>query len=191
MLYRLATILAAFVCTGPFLLGCGESVDYPDTAPLTGKVTLDGQPVEGASVMLRPVGDPAKTHSARATSGPDGTFVVHTFFSASQDPEGAVPGKYQVSVVKYEQSGGGAVSAESHGAAGADTEAMKKAYQQGARRSGPGGHSAQGPGRAAAMAGLGGQNLLPPQYADPTTSGLEVEVKEGQENTLALELKSK
>lgn len=37
------------------LAGCSNNpVDYPDTAPVTGTVTLDGQPVEGATVAFVP-----------------------------------------------------------------------------------------------------------------------------------------
>ena len=38
------------------LPGCGGNpANYPDTAPVTGIVTLDGQPLEGATVSFRPV----------------------------------------------------------------------------------------------------------------------------------------
>lgn len=168
---RLEQVMSAAVLFGLTTLGCGESVSYPETAPVTGTVTLDGKPVEGANIMLRPV-EGAESYSGRAVSGTDGTFEVMTFFSASHDVAGAVPGKYTVAVTKPGAVTGGP---QAHGA-----EAIEQA-----KASTPQGRSAN------AHAGAGGANILPKRYADAQTSGLEIEVKADQENVLKLELKSK
>lgn len=172
-------VLAAWSCLGLIFMGCGgESVDHPDTVPVTGKVTLDGQPVEGANITLRPAGQEGETYPARAVSGTDGTFTVRTFFSASHDVEGAVPGKYQISVTKLKQS---ATAPVSHDATSvpSPTDAGHQAMAKGRR----GSHAAVGGGESG--------NVLPSQYENPLTSGLETEVKAGAENSIALELKSK
>lgn len=76
--------------------GCSSS-EYK-TAPARGKVTRDGQPVKGGSVMFRPTStDSAKGgavgKSAAATVTDDGSFVLTTYASG----DGAVVGKHQVS----------------------------------------------------------------------------------------------
>jgi len=44
-----------YVCVVP-LAGCGgKPAGYPDTAPVNGTITLDGAPLEGASVSFSPV----------------------------------------------------------------------------------------------------------------------------------------
>ena len=165
---RLTLAFSAYACLTMFLAGCGgDSPDYPDTIPVTGKVTLDGKPVENASITLTPANKGEATRGARATSAADGTFTVKTFFSASYDADGAVPGKYLVSVTKYEQK-----APSSHGEA---LQTMEGQSNQSKMQ------------RAMAM---GGENVLPEKYASPESSGLEIEVKAGQEKTLNLELES-
>lgn len=75
-------------------IGCaGES--GPPTFKVSGTVTLDGQPVEGAVIsFLDEKGGP---YNAVATSGPDGKYELTTF----QKGDGAVEGKYNIMVTKY------------------------------------------------------------------------------------------
>jgi len=69
----------------------------PKVVPAGGAVTYKSQPVDGATVTFAPE-DTAKGVAAAAITGPDGKFVLKAF-----DPdEGAVPGKYKVSIVKIE-----------------------------------------------------------------------------------------
>src|SRR5262249_29977763 len=56
-------------------------------------VTLDGNPVAGATVMFVPVGDQGRP--AQALTGPDGSFRL-----ATTSKEGAGRGEYQVLVTK-------------------------------------------------------------------------------------------
>lgn len=178
------------MCFGFILSGCGESVEYPATAVVEGKVTLDGQAVDGATITLTPTATEGKTYGARAISGPDGTFKVMTNFSADQDVSGAVPGKYQVSVTKYEQAASGPGS---HEAMSSDPAANRSQYEQYARGGpGPGaGHGAQGSAGGALPPGMAApKNLLPAKYDTPAKSGLEIEVKAGQTNQLPLDLTS-
>ncbi|QDT34155.1 carboxypeptidase-like regulatory domain-containing protein [Thalassoglobus polymorphus] len=81
------------------LSACGGKTDplkaaRPKTVPASGKVTYNGTPVEGAQVNLIPATntDPA----AFALTEADGTFTLTTY----DDGDGAVPGNYQVTVVK-------------------------------------------------------------------------------------------
>ena len=79
--------------------GCGKG--KPATAPVTGRVLLDGKPVAGAAVMLEPVegGVPA-----RGGTGADGSFTLSTF---GRD-DGALVGRHRVSVSKFVTEGAAA-----------------------------------------------------------------------------------
>jgi hypothetical protein len=75
------------------LIGCGPS--RPETVPVSGSVTLDGKPVENASVAFFPVdgGLPA-----RGMTDASGKFTLMTFVAG----DGALPGNHRVSVTKSE-----------------------------------------------------------------------------------------
>jgi hypothetical protein len=76
--------------------GCGKT--KPATAPVTGRVLLDGKPVAAAAVMFEPVdgGVPA-----RGSTGADGSFTLSTF---ARD-DGALVGRHRVSVSKFVTEG--------------------------------------------------------------------------------------
>lgn len=76
-----------------FFAGCGPS--YPETVPVNGVVTLDGQPVEGAAVLLMST-VPGSGNAARGVTNADGTFALTTF----KEADGARPGNYKVIVKK-------------------------------------------------------------------------------------------
>src|SRR5262245_40133458 len=59
-----------------------------------GLVTLEGKPVEGATVTFNPQSD--QGHIAAGRTGSDGTFRLTTFTSG----DGALAGDYQVTITK-------------------------------------------------------------------------------------------
>jgi hypothetical protein len=68
--------------------------------PVTGKVFVDGQPADGAQVVLHPVND-AGPQSLRPSAkvGPDGTFTLNTFNAETRvATPGAPAGEYVVTV---------------------------------------------------------------------------------------------
>ena len=73
------------------LLGCGRG-NYPDVAVVTGVVTLDGKPVEGALVTFSPVG--GRTSSGR--TGQDGSYAL----LYKKNVQGAILGEHRVSITK-------------------------------------------------------------------------------------------
>lgn len=90
----LAILLAAcLVCD----VGCGRR---PTLVPVSGRVTLNGKPLEFGSVMIQPTAGPA----ARGTIRPDGGFTVGTFAPG----DGAIVGPATVRVACYEQQRPGA-----------------------------------------------------------------------------------
>src|SRR5262249_39083032 len=64
---------------------------------VTGPLTLDGQPMEGAIVTFVPA-NPGKGEIAYGTTDKDGAFRLTT----SKPNDGAVPGEYKVTVVYAE-----------------------------------------------------------------------------------------
>ncbi|MGB9689601.1 carboxypeptidase-like regulatory domain-containing protein [Thermogutta sp.] len=154
-------ILVAFLCSLFGLTvseGCGSRNrgNIPQTAPVSGTVTLDGQPVDGATVVFVPTGTPA--YGAYAVTDAKGHFTL----KSSETVSGAVPGKYLVQVTKLV------------------TDSTKKQFvvaedvEHAALASGGSGPSTEVTAT---------RNVLPEKYANPKTSGIEVTVpSEGLQN---------
>ena len=144
--------LLAVVLLGSVLgLGCGgqQDADRPNTVPVSGTVTHNGQPVEGATVAFQSAGG---SRGAIGVTDAGGKYTLTTFESG----DGAVPGAYQVKIFKYKIE----ISE-----AAADQESDD--------------YVPPAEGEEAPQA----ENLLPPIYADPTTSGLTATVSESGDNT--------
>lgn len=89
----IGVLAVAVVCLG----GCGGST-HPKTVPLTGKVTLDGQPPgEGGKIFFSPT-QPApgyKKRPASATFNGEGDYRVMSW----EPDDGLVPGHYTIKIV--------------------------------------------------------------------------------------------
>ncbi|WP_146676790.1 carboxypeptidase-like regulatory domain-containing protein [Pirellula sp. SH-Sr6A] len=81
------------VCSFAVWLGCGPKSDLPKTVKAQGVVTLDGTPVDLATIVLIP---DAGTYSAAGVSDKDGKFALKAF----DEKAGAVPGSYKVEITK-------------------------------------------------------------------------------------------
>jgi hypothetical protein len=83
-------------------MGCGSS-ERPALVEVTGTVTLDGKPLEGAQVVLKPlkVDDPKFKRPARSTTDAQGKFSPNAY----GDAKGLPPGKYGIGVSKREVVG--------------------------------------------------------------------------------------
>ena len=92
---------------GLSLVGCGGGAgvpkDRPKTTPYSGILTMDGKPVEGASVTFHPK---QGGHAATARTDAEGKFVLQTFVEG----DGAVPAEYGISVIKLQNAKSTAVS---------------------------------------------------------------------------------
>lgn len=75
-------------------LGCSQSGSGPATYPVTGTVTYNGQPVEGATVAFQAADG---SHGAVGVAGADGKFEVATSAAGG----GLIPGEYKVTISKY------------------------------------------------------------------------------------------
>jgi hypothetical protein len=79
------------------LAGCSGS-DRPPLAKVSGIVTLDKTPVEGAAVMFMPV---AGGRPAQGLTDAQGKFTLTTF----DDGDGAILGEHKVTVTKVQITG--------------------------------------------------------------------------------------
>lgn len=155
-----------------WLAGCSYEDEWtkslPATVEATGYLTLDGEPVDGASIVFAPAD--GKTHAAKALSDSSGYFSLDAFPSK----EGAVPGDYKILVTKTVETKGGTPPPNSPAAKLSET-AMEE-------------------GKAHAQEDteeVHWINVLPTKYNNPNTSGLKATIPEGGTSELKLELKSK
>lgn len=150
------------------VVGCGGGATSVKTVPVKGKVTLDGKPVEGATVQFAP----EQGSSGRAASGltkSDGTFELTTVGGGA----GAVPGKYKVAITKRATAGPAQ-------APKSQEEAMKAIQEQ----------MAKGGPAALAKAPPKIQDELPPKYGNVATSGFTAEVTATGKNEFTFEMSS-
>lgn len=83
-------LLVAVGCSAP------RSTDRPATQPVTGTVTLNGTPVDGATVTFQPIDASGKAAVGLTDSA--GTYVLTTF----ESNDGALSGSYKITVIKTE-----------------------------------------------------------------------------------------
>lgn len=93
MRYRQRLVIVAITLVA--LAGCGAS-GRPTLYKVTGKVTLNGQPLGGAAVAFHPANPESTARGAMARTQDDGSFVLGTF----SNDDGAVAGEYAVTVTK-------------------------------------------------------------------------------------------
>ena len=87
-IFRTATAAVALATT----IGCGfGGPGSPETAVVTGTVTLDGQPVEGALLIFTPI---AGGRQSGGTTDAEGHYEL-TF---SRDQPGALPGEHRIEI---------------------------------------------------------------------------------------------
>jgi hypothetical protein len=145
-------------------IGCGGGPTLK-TEYVEGVVTLDGTPVEGATVMFQPV-NPEQGMSANGFTDANGVYKLTALGTAEEQAEaeaGTLPGEYYVAVQKqFVETGISEEEAEEQGIEfdpNASREEQKVEY------------------------------LVPEKYKIAAKSGLKYTVKEG-ENKINIELTS-
>ncbi len=88
--------LTLFSALALFSVGCGQS--GPAVEYVQGVVTLDGAPLEGATVFFSPKGSAGK--GAAGKTQPDGSFTLNT--QGAKPGAGTAVGDYSVTVSKVE-----------------------------------------------------------------------------------------
>jgi hypothetical protein len=146
-------------------VGCDSQIKV---VPAGGIVTLDGEPLEGASVAFSPVGD--EGHIATAKTDESGRFTLNT----PGVGEGAAAGSYQVTVSKLVGTGEVELLDEDPRAMGGEMspEQMSKMMEM------------MQPGRQPVY-----KPEVPRIYGVPDQSGLTAEVTDGGDNNFTFELK--
>jgi hypothetical protein len=83
--------------------GCGGTKSGPATVEVTGTVTLNRAPIDGASVLFSPdIGSSDGRLASQATTDSAGRFTLSTHVGGGKFKSGIVPGKYVVSVTKLD-----------------------------------------------------------------------------------------
>lgn len=93
--FRLLCLCLATITLGMIGLGCGDGITL---VPAAGVVTLDGQPLEGATLSFVPAMGNSVSTAGTDVSGPQGNFSM-TYNGRA----GLSPGKYKVMVSKTEE----------------------------------------------------------------------------------------
>ena len=87
------------------LSGCGETASGPETFAVTGVVTIDGAPVNGADVTFVPANPTTEAVPAQAATNDQGEFeVVSVFDGGRVSKPGMTPGEYDVEIQRLESS---------------------------------------------------------------------------------------
>jgi hypothetical protein len=101
-------LLAALAAAMPLAAGCGGASTGVKTFPVTGVVTMGGEPVDGAIVQFTPTATDAGTAGAQARTDAAGRFEMSMLLDNGRRSVPGLPaGDYRVSVVKYETPAGG------------------------------------------------------------------------------------
>jgi hypothetical protein len=145
-------------------VGCGGEEGIKGLVNATGTVTYQGTSVDGATIMFTPVGE---GHAASGRTDATGKFQLTTM----RANDGALPGKYKVTVSKSE-------SLDPASQITAEEMAQMVAGGKGA----PAGPTA-GKGKASGM-----KYHVPKKYANPAESDLTAEVTDGGTNDFTFEL---
>ncbi len=144
------------------LVGCGSGLNVQK---VTGKVTLDGTPIPGATVSFSPTD--AKGHGATGKTDDNGVYTLTDTRSDAVAGSGTEVGSYEVAVLWYKSTGPDLSQMSGEGVSAKlmdDKESRQKA--------------------------TGPTAKLPPAYQNPKTSGLTATVKSGS-NTFDFALDSK
>jgi hypothetical protein len=138
-----------------FALGCGEDDGIGRRYRVKGTVTYKGEPLKDGVIHFVP-----PTDGLRAAMGKisDGGYYLTTH----TDGDGALPGKYQVTITSKVIDLSKAIAANKGGGGSLMQDEIAKAVRS-------------------------AKNLIPPKYSLPQTSGLTAEVK-AEANTIDFDL---
>ncbi|MCA9190136.1 MAG: hypothetical protein KDB03_00175 [Planctomycetales bacterium] len=160
--------------------GCGGD-NRPATYPVSGVVTLDGKPVQGASISFTSIGEGVQP--AVAQTDADGKYSLTTFESG----DGAMEGVFQVTATKYHTEAG----ENPYGAPTQSTGEQKEMSLDDQYANFDANYGAKDAGPARSRKPGTTTNELPKRYANGSTSGLEYTVTPEGKHTFDIPLTSK
>lgn len=88
--------------------GCSSGANVPTLAepvPCEGIVTMDGEPLAGATVVFHPKAE-AGFHGAMAVTDDSGKYVLESDVGNNKKKKGVIPGKYNVTVSRLVNADG-------------------------------------------------------------------------------------
>ena len=175
------------VCFALLLSSSGCSPKLP-TVPVTGTVTYNGKPLDGAQVSF--VSKEEGGHGASGTTDAQGRFSMQTYLAGQKSVAGAMPGDYGVTVIKREDM---SAKMRESTAGGGPPEGDKLLTEEGkpapTNTGGPPGRG--GPPRGGPPPGMRmmvAKSLIPEKYDNPSTSGLTATVKPTANEPFTFEL---
>jgi hypothetical protein len=133
------------------VVGCSSESANPKTFPATGKVTLNGSPLEGATVNFYPMEGKG---SSIGTTDAEGNYSLTTFRSN----DGALPGQYKVTITKYTSPPKAASAPETGSLASGELDVAT--------------YAPPSDNPVATATNTGPENLVPAKYANADSSGL-------------------
>jgi hypothetical protein len=170
--------LVLSTCLLAAIWGCDKGPSVA-TYPITGTVTYQGKPVEGAAVMFQS----KNPDGPKATGDTDaeGRFTLTTYLGPQQILKGAVPDEYKVAIVKAPPPEGGVDATKEP-----PDQDYSKMLDRMKQRAGPipGADSRAATGAAPTQKA----SLLPEKYANPETSGLKFTVVTGKNDPAEFKL---
>lgn len=189
MLYRikLVGILAALAALG----GCGG--ETLPTVPVTGTVTYNGKPLDGADISFIPKDPTGEARGASGATDAHGNFKLQTFLVGSKMVAGALPGDYAVTVSKREDFTAKLRESMAGGGPADGRKLMEEGAQAPSAPAGPPGGGPPGRPRAGGppmgMPGtMIGKLLVPEKYTSPGSSELTATVKPSGNDPFQFEL---
>jgi hypothetical protein len=84
------------------LCACNGGTKGPTTVEVTGIVTMDGTPIEGANVVFSPSGGDDSRLASQATTDSAGRYRLRTHIGGGKFKSGIEPGKYDVAINKLD-----------------------------------------------------------------------------------------
>ncbi|WP_417737567.1 carboxypeptidase-like regulatory domain-containing protein [Rosistilla oblonga] len=122
-LVRNCGAIVATLCVGMLVVGCGSTEQLLDVVPASGKVTVDGKPVEGISVSLLPQ-DGVPGRGGYGVTDATGAFTV----TSVEGQDGVAEGKYKVVFQKLTQPDGSPIPPGSNAADVGAVNSLPAAY---------------------------------------------------------------
>lgn len=153
--------LVILISIASTIAGCSGGSSIQGTYPVSGAVSYQGKPVDGATISFIGKGG---ERPATAISSANGTYDLYTL-----DTRGALPGNYNVVVTKVE-----APSTSVNNAAGFDASGKDLSMEQSAANVGKPNPKAK--------------ELLPAKYGSASTTSLTFEVKNSGKNVFDIKL---
>jgi len=82
--------------------GCDRGVELPELGEVTGTITLDGKPLEGANVMFEPRGEGVMSAGRTDSTG---KYELRYLLPGTTNVKGAVIGKHAVRIERLPEPG--------------------------------------------------------------------------------------